>query len=62
MHDKQSHQAQGQKRRPYKKPEFVQVPLKPDEAVLGGCKSSTHAGPGGGGSCTHVSQCFTQTS
>jgi hypothetical protein len=32
-------------KRPYSKPKIQQVQLKPDEAVLGGCKTSTVAGP-----------------
>lgn len=32
-------------RRAYVKPSVKQVPLRPDEAVLGGCKTSTSAGP-----------------
>ena len=31
-------------KRPYVKPEIKQVQLKPEEAVLGGCKISTFAG------------------
>ncbi len=29
----------------YLRPEVTQVPLRPDEAVLGGCKTSSTAGP-----------------
>ena len=29
-----------QEKRPYKKPELMQVPLRPEEAVLGNCKMS----------------------
>ena len=32
-------------KRPYIKPELKQVQLKPEEAVLGGCKLSTASGP-----------------
>jgi len=32
------------KRKPYQKPEINQVELKPEEAVLTGCKMSTGAG------------------
>ena len=32
-------------KRPYVKPEIKQVQLKPEEAVLGGCKTTTAAGP-----------------
>ncbi len=42
-----------QEKRPYKKPELMQVPLKPEEAVLGNCKfGSGTSGPSGGGPCT----------
>jgi len=33
------------KKKPYFKPEVKQVPLRPEEAVLGFCKSTTGAGP-----------------
>ena len=45
-------------KRPYVKPEIKQVQLKPEEAVLGGCKLATVAGPAritcnfGPGSCS----------
>jgi hypothetical protein len=34
------------RKRPYQKPAFTQVPLRPEEAVLGHCKTSAAAGPG----------------
>jgi hypothetical protein len=34
------------KKRPYKKPEIKKVVLKPEEAVLGGCKVTSQTGPG----------------
>jgi hypothetical protein len=43
-------------KRPYQKPEVVQIPLRPDEAVLGFCKSSHSGGPGAATSC-HVGTC-----
>jgi hypothetical protein len=46
-------------KRAYSKPELVQVPLRPEEAVLGNCKNSSTTGPGGSGNCTSVGQCFT---
>jgi len=52
----------GQCRKAYEKPEVVKVPLRPDEAVLGHCKSGSAAGPGGGGNCTPVGICFSQGS
>jgi len=36
-----------QQKKPYVKPEATQVPLRPDEAVLGNCKISAVTGPGG---------------
>ena len=30
---------------PYTKPEVREVPLRPDEAVLGACKTSSRSGP-----------------
>ena len=32
-------------KKPYLKPEIKQVQLKPEEAVLGGCKTTSGAGP-----------------
>ena len=31
-------------KRPYAKPQIQEVPLRPDEAVLGGCKTSSTSG------------------
>jgi hypothetical protein len=49
-------------RRPYKKPEMERVSLRPEEAVLGNCKSGAASGPGGSSSCMSVGPCFTQGS
>ncbi len=38
-------QNKGQPKKPYMKPEVKQVPLRPEEAMLGGCKA-TDAGGG----------------
>ena len=35
----------GPKRKPYEKPTLSQVALRPDEAVLGNCKTASVAGP-----------------
>jgi hypothetical protein len=43
-------------RKPYRKPEALRFPLRPEEAVLGFCKSSTAAGPSGG-TCNAVGAC-----
>ncbi len=45
-----------QEKRPYKKPELMQVPLRPEEAVLGNCKMSGGGGPGQG-TCTSPVPC-----
>jgi hypothetical protein len=44
MKDERKRHAQKGKK-PYLKPEVKQVQLKPEEAVLGGCKTTTSAGP-----------------
>lgn len=46
-------------KRPYHKPEVVQIPLRPDEAVLGNCKTPNVTGPsapncGGGANCMSI--------
>ncbi|HYO77188.1 MAG TPA: hypothetical protein VE010_12050 [Thermoanaerobaculia bacterium] len=41
----------------YEKPVVTRFPLRPEEAVLGFCKSNAAAGPSGGG-CRGVSTCF----
>ena len=43
-------------RKPYDKPQIQEVPLRPDEAVLGGCKTSSSAGPAQA-RCTAPSKC-----
>jgi len=35
----------GKDKKPYQKPEVKQVQLRPEEAVLGGCKTGSIAGP-----------------
>jgi hypothetical protein len=35
-----------QEKRPYRKPELKQIFLRPEEAVLGGCKATGGTGPG----------------
>jgi hypothetical protein len=45
------------KKRLYEKPQLVQVPLRPEEAVLGSCKTTSHIGPGASG-CKSVSPCY----
>ena len=47
-----------EKKKPYQKPTLTRFPLRPDEAVLGFCKSNASSGPSGGG-CRGVGTCFT---
>jgi hypothetical protein len=49
-------------KRAYSKPELVQVPLRPEEAVLGNCKTAGVVGPGGTSNCAPVGPCFSQGS
>lgn len=42
----------------YEKPVVTRFPLRPEEAVLGFCKSNASSGPSGGG-CRGVGSCFT---
>jgi len=48
-------------KRPYAKPQIQEVPLRPDEAVLGGCKTSSGSGPAQL-RCTMPSNCSAATS
>jgi len=48
-------------RKPYVKPQIQEVPLRPDEAVLGGCKTSSTSGPAQA-TCTMPSPCSGGTS
>jgi hypothetical protein len=43
-------------RKPYQKPTVNRFPLRPEEAVLGFCKSNTASGPNGG-QCRNVNNC-----
>lgn len=42
---------QKQSKKPYAKPVLKQVALRPEEAVLGNCKTSGVTGPVGAGDC-----------
>ena len=46
------------RKKPYLKPEANRFPLRPEEAVLGFCKSNTAAGPSGG-NCRVAGLCNT---
>jgi hypothetical protein len=48
-------------RKPYTKPQIQEVPLRPDEAVLAGCKTSSISGAGQH-RCTTPSNCSAPTS
>ena len=45
-----------QPKKPYVKPEVMQVPLRSEEAVLGNCKSASTSGPV---SATCMATCMT---
>lgn len=38
----------------YEKPTLTEVALRPEEAVLGNCKSATTSGPASGGDCNFM--------
>jgi len=42
-------QDSSRRKKPYVKPEVKQVPLRPEEAVLGNCKGTSGSGPTGAG-------------
>ena len=46
----------GPEKKPYTKPQIQEVPLRPDEAVLGNCKTSSTSGPAQH-KCTTPSAC-----
>jgi hypothetical protein len=50
-----------QARKPYVKPQIQEVPLRPDEAVLGGCKTASVSGPAQA-KCTFPGHCSATTS
>jgi hypothetical protein len=54
-------QAESEKR-PYAKPQIQEVPLRPNEAVLGGCKTASISGPAQMGHCNNPSACSQVTS
>ena len=43
-------------RKPYSRPEVRQVPLRPEEAVLGGCKTGASSGPAQA-TCNAIGNC-----
>ena len=52
---------QANKKKPYDKPDIRQVSLRPEEAVLGSCKTSKVSGPGNA-KCSVPSSCFSLAS
>jgi hypothetical protein len=48
-------------KKPYTKPQIQEVPLRPDEAVLGGCKTASGSGPAQH-RCTTPASCSTPVS
>jgi hypothetical protein len=48
-------------RKPYVKPEIQEVPLRPEEAVLGGCKTASKSGSAQF-RCTFPKKCSSTTS
>jgi hypothetical protein len=54
--------AQAPRKLPYTPPSVTRVPLRPEEAVLGGCKSTTSAGPNNAACVIGLSQCSTPAS
>jgi hypothetical protein len=48
-------------KRPYAKPQIQEVPLRPEEAVLGACKTSSVSGPAQA-KCSFPSNCSSQLS
>jgi hypothetical protein len=44
-------------RQQYERPTVTQISLRPEEAVLGHCKTTGVGGPGGG-NCTHSGNCM----
>ena len=57
-----THEQNARERKPYIKPEAKRFPLRPEEAVLGFCKSSTSAGQNGASNCSSFGICHVQGS
>jgi hypothetical protein len=51
-----------EEKKPYIKPEAKRFPLRPEEAVLGNCKSSVSAGQNGASNCVSFGICNVQGS
>ena len=61
-HNKPDKPEKDREKRPYRKPAVKQVPLRPDEAVLGGCKSNGQYGPALSNCNLSGTYCFAQIS
>ena len=49
-------------KRAYRRPELIQISLRPEEAVLGNCKHSGASGPSGGNCGLPLGACAAQGS
>lgn len=61
MEDQREREPKSQKK-PYIKPEVKRVQLKPEEAVLGSCKTTGFSGPASIGNCAPLGNCHVQGS
>jgi len=59
--DDSNENGQREEKRPYTKPQIQEVPLRPDEAVLGNCKTGAVSGPAQH-RCTTPSNCSSAAS
>ncbi len=61
MHDDMHEENNSERKKPYLKPEAHRFSLRPGEAVLGFCKTSSGHGPnssGAGGNCKAPGNCL----
>ena len=61
MDDTTVNDNQDDAKKPYTKPQIQEVPLRPDEAVLGACKTASVSGPAQH-RCNSPSSCASLTS
>ena len=57
-----SSEKDSERKKPYTRPEVTLIDLRPEEAVLGNCKTLGSSGPGTVGSCKPVGNCQGQGS
>ena len=62
MNENENDDSSPRSKKPYEKPAFVVVALRPDEAVLGACKTNGASGPGNRGRCRSIGNCSSQGS